>query len=572
MASAREQIISEGGEPTLGDVVQMAAKTRPDLPEPALWRVAAEILASQPGCSGGKVREAIHEEIVKRLRIDPQVKKAMEQTFALVLNEFRAVTLDDSPALESVRRQVHGVTGGHMREFAQRLRDAIPRPLTEEMILVWADTHHAQTGNWPRVLSGSVIGEPNETWANVNRALEKGLRGLTGDSSIAQLLEKHRGASNVNFPLPLNEEQILGWADAHFEKTGKWPGQDSGTIDDAPDENWANINAALRLGLRELPGNSSLAKFLAEKRGTRNPSNLLPLTDKQILEWVDKYYSCKGEWPTRCSGRVDSAVGETWSGINHALTVGSRGLSGCSSLAKLLSDHRGVRNIQDLPHLSIEQVLAWADEHQKRTGKWPTSASGPVIMAPGETWMGIHRTLQKGRRGLPGNSSLAEFLREHRGKRNHMKVMPLTAEQILWWADSHLQGTGQYPTRKSDLVAEAPEETWGAIDGALRIGNRGFKGGSSLARFLAKHRKVRNKKDLPPLTVEQILSWADAHYRRSGTWPAQGTGSVEDAPAETWGAIDASLKVGRRGFSGGSSLAKLLKRSGRVAYDRKTKV
>ena len=45
MASAREQIISSGGEPTVGEVVQLAAKTRPDLPEAALHRVAAEILA-----------------------------------------------------------------------------------------------------------------------------------------------------------------------------------------------------------------------------------------------------------------------------------------------------------------------------------------------------------------------------------------------------------------------------------------------------------------------------------------------------------------------------------------------
>ncbi len=47
MASAREQIISNGGEPTVGEVVQLAAKTRPDLPEAALQRVAAEILAAQ---------------------------------------------------------------------------------------------------------------------------------------------------------------------------------------------------------------------------------------------------------------------------------------------------------------------------------------------------------------------------------------------------------------------------------------------------------------------------------------------------------------------------------------------
>jgi hypothetical protein len=122
MASAREQIMGEGGEPTLGEVVTLAAKTRPDLPEPVLQQVAAEILASQLGSSGREARKAIQDEMAKRLRIDPQVKKAMEEAFSVVLNEFRAVTLKDSPALESFRRQIHGVTGGQMREFAQRLR------------------------------------------------------------------------------------------------------------------------------------------------------------------------------------------------------------------------------------------------------------------------------------------------------------------------------------------------------------------------------------------------------------------------------------------------------------------
>ena len=74
------------------------------------------------------------------------VKKAMAEAFAVVLEEFRDVTLKDSAVLESVGRQVHGVTGGQMREFAQRLRDAAPRPLTEEQILAWADAHHERTG------------------------------------------------------------------------------------------------------------------------------------------------------------------------------------------------------------------------------------------------------------------------------------------------------------------------------------------------------------------------------------------------------------------------------------------
>src|SRR5262249_7115743 len=85
MARAREQILSNGGEPTLGAVVQLAAKARPDLPGPALHRVAAEIVASRPGASGEEAREALRKEVARKLRINPVVKKAMEEAFAVVL-------------------------------------------------------------------------------------------------------------------------------------------------------------------------------------------------------------------------------------------------------------------------------------------------------------------------------------------------------------------------------------------------------------------------------------------------------------------------------------------------------
>ena len=176
MADAREQIIRSGGEPTIGGVVEWAAKTRPDLPEAALHRIAAEILAAETTLSGTAVREAIRREIAMRLRIDPIVKKAMAEAFAVVLDEFRDATLEGSAMLGSVGRQVHAVTGGQMREFAQRLRDAARLPLTEEQILIWADRHWEQTGEWPRCTSGTVIDSSGEKWETIDAALRRATR------------------------------------------------------------------------------------------------------------------------------------------------------------------------------------------------------------------------------------------------------------------------------------------------------------------------------------------------------------------------------------------------------------
>jgi hypothetical protein len=65
------------------------------------------------------------------------------------------------------------------------------------------------------------------------------------------------------------------------------------------------------------------------------------------------------------------------------------------------------------PSLTVEQVLAWADAHHARTGRWPNPNSGPVAGAPGEDWGDIDMALYAGYRGLPGGSSLFRLLAAH---------------------------------------------------------------------------------------------------------------------------------------------------------------
>ena len=184
LADAREQIIRQGREPTLGDVVQQAMQARKDLPESAFRQVAVEVLAGQGDAEGARACEAVRREVARRLRIRPEIKQAMEEAFAAVLNEFRDATLQKSAVLESVGRQVHGVTGGQMREFAQRLRDAVPRPLTEEQILAWADAHYEQTGEWPK---------PED------RLGPRSTRRRTGATSIASWVKEARPSWRVVF-------------------------------------------------------------------------------------------------------------------------------------------------------------------------------------------------------------------------------------------------------------------------------------------------------------------------------------------------------------------------------------
>jgi hypothetical protein len=284
----------------------------------------------------------------------------------------------------------------------------LPR-LTIRKILEWADAHHDRTGAWPHKDSGPVEGQPGEDWANVDAALRGGWRGLRKGSSLPRLLDRHRKVVNTRARPPLSEALILTWADEHHRRTGSWPRRDDGAIRGSKGDTWLAVDTALSRERRGLVGKSSLAALLARSRGVPNPAQPLPLTEDLILGWVDAHRQRTGSWPRARNGPVLDAPGETWPAINKALHEGHRTLPGGSSLAELLVRRRGVRNNWHLPPLTERQVLAWARAHQARTGRWPTGGAGPVHEAPEETWEGMDAALRKGRRGLPGGSSLRKL-------------------------------------------------------------------------------------------------------------------------------------------------------------------
>jgi hypothetical protein len=289
---------------------------------------------------------------------------------------------------------------------------------------------------------------------------------------------------------PLPVEQILAWADEHYERTGKWPTCESGFVHCEPELTWAAVDVALRTGNHELPGGSDLAQLLLEHRGVPSFARPRPLTVEEILAWADAHYERTGAWPGLESGSVPEAPGETWDKIQDALRHGYRGLPTGFSLATFLARHRGRRHRSQLPPLTIEQILQWADAHHQRTGRWPSVRSGPVFGAAGETWQAIHRALHDGRRGLPSGMSLGKLLGEHRGAARRLKRGLLTVAEILTWADQWRQRTGKWPMVTSGLIGSEPALTWQAVDIALRLGTRGLPHGLSLYRILVRHRRV----------------------------------------------------------------------------------
>ena len=103
-----------------------------------------------------------------------------------------------------------------------------------------------------------------------------------------------------------------------------------------------------------------------------------------------------------------------------------------------------------------------------------------------------------------------------------MALPRLTRTQIL--ADQHHQQTGDWPSRLSGEVRGAPGETWLAINVALEKGNRGLKGGTTLARLLTSRREALSGIQRPRLTRSQILAWA----KRTGVGPEPGPRFARD--------------------------------------------
>jgi hypothetical protein len=140
-------------------------------------------------------------------------------------------------------------------------------------------------------------------------------------------------------------------------------------------------------------------------------------------------------------------------------------------------------------------------------GKWPTSESGTLAHAPGESWQAIARALYAGQRGLPGGSTLARLLAAYRGVRNRKGAAPLTLKKILAWADVHFRRTGVWPHARIGRIVEVPGDTWLAVDRALRREGRSWRGRTTLARLLAQHRDVRPRRPTRPRRRRRSVEW-----------------------------------------------------------------
>lgn len=218
-------------------------------------------------------------------------------------------------------------------------------------------------------------------------------------------------------------------------------------------------------------------------------------------------------------------------------------------------------------HLTIKQILRWADAYCRTHGRWPTSRSGTIDGANGRTWESVNTALRKGTCGLPGGSSLNQLLEQERDKCDLRVVLPdLTLKQVAKWVDSHRAQTGQWPWRECGPVLDSPRITWATIDQRMRRGEWGLPAGTTLSKWLRSARAVWDG-GKPMLTEALVIKWAQEHLDRTGRWPVTMSGPVHGHPGENWAAIDVALRNRRRGFPRKTSLSAILRAKFGAAYE-----
>jgi hypothetical protein len=248
-------------------------------------------------------------------------------------------------------------------------------------------------------------------------------------------------AGSRNGP-PLTVEEILAWADAHKARTGHWPSSGSGAIPETRSETWAKVHIALKEGHRGLPGGDTLARLLCRSRPDRQaassglrawmpgedhlvrtlpPAEVARRTSRCLLEvYVRRYELGRPDFDfdsPRCVVAPRPGCQAPRPQPRPARGTAARqakkpeALPATPTLFGVMEAKRHKRTT-----LEVEQILAWADAHYARTGRWPSQYAGPMADAPGENWEAIDHALRDGHRGLPGGDSLSRLLARHRGK------------------------------------------------------------------------------------------------------------------------------------------------------------
>lgn len=431
--------------------------------------------------------------------------------------------------------------------YVQAITKTTTKPdLAIEQILDWADAHHHRTGTWPTQKSGNIPGT-SENWSAISQCLRHGLRSLPGGDTLSRLLARRRNHQPSNLKQHLTYDNILAICDQHYSNTGNFPTVKSGYCKTLG-ITFRSLDATMSAGCRGLTKRISLAQLLASERGKRNPSGLPNITEDNIKTWIMDFRNEHGRYPKRNDGRIASSD-ETWQNVSNAMLNGLRGLTLRMSLKKYIATHFDVGSKR-----SDLQLLKWCDQYFTDNGTYPNSGTTGPIPGTNETWQKVISSAMNRSRGF--TKTLPQLLAEHRGVQNVQARSLLSRKKVIEWAQQHRILTGEWPRTDSGPVP-GTAETWRSIHTASKLGRRGLTPKRSLAQFLTDELSVPYRLAPCELTLEGILSAADAFNAETGRYPKQASGYCEQIQ-RTWQNVDLLLRRGTKLLAGKQSLSSVL--------------
>jgi hypothetical protein len=447
-----------------------------------------------------------------------------------------------------------------LAEFRQvRNRGQLPL-LRPRLILAWADAYHRRKGTWPTGDSEPIPEEPGETWRAVDNALRTAARSLPDRSSLAQFLLRHRGVRHPPTPAPADRPTTpcLGrcaspahWTMASGEtwenigaslvigRRGLRGGSSLAPLlaqhrrvrnlkqlsrmtlkqvrewakaSPAPHRAMANrgFRSRHRCFWRDLVGGEGPCQRLSRTPGRSNPRARvrsakcsLPKGNANGIEcgadpglggWALPAHGSLAPCPFRPNCRsAGGDVGRSRSGPAHHATgagvswnlsqIAHRASRPAYQLVSAEPDGAADPGVGTPPLLSPWHLAELLLRPNCRCSKRDVAGRRPSVAR------GVARPDQR--------KSLAQLLAERWEIRNRTNFPRLGQRQILTWANQFYRQNGSWPTAKSGVIRQAPEETWHGVNQALRVGCRGLRGGSSLARLFAHAFGARNRPNLP---------------------------------------------------------------------------
>ena len=287
------------------------------------------------------------------------------------------------------------------------------KKLTEQRVLTFALMHYEETGSYPTESSDWIL-DGKDSWPTISFALNQGLRGLPGGSSLAKLLQAHNLKANPHERDYPSKDEIVDAAEIYqaLAIDNKLPTKESGSFLNPKylDLSWGAINSAITRGAIEDVQAKTLADLWVLEFDYRNVNDLGKLTECQILQWCDIYQSQHPDelLPSNQSESIPEMGTETFMGIDTAIRENRRGLQGLVSLDNLLFKKRGKRSNRNLPLITLKQIESWMVAWHGQNQKWPSSTDGEIPDSGSEKWSNINAVLHRGGRGLP-KTSLAKL-------------------------------------------------------------------------------------------------------------------------------------------------------------------